>query len=264
MRRILIAAVLLYLAVTLVAPLATVLISAFRAGVPAFLHALADSDTFAAIRLTTITALIAVPLNTLFGIAAAWAITKSPKNSSVSSVSSVFQSFAVALIGLPFAVSPVIAGMIFILLFGARGWFPGHNIIFTPIAIVLATMFVTVPFVARELIPVMEELGRDEEEAAILLGANARQTLWRVTLPNVKWGLLHGVVLCTARAMGEFGAVSVVSGHIRGRTTTLPLDIEMRYNEYDFVGAFSASSLLMLVAVATLVAKHVLERRHAT
>jgi sulfate/thiosulfate transport system permease protein len=256
MRRLLIAAVLLYLAGMLVAPLATVLIFAFRTGLPTF-----DTDTLAAIRLTLITALIAVPLNTLFGVAAAWAITKSPKNSSVSSV---FQVLVRAFISAPFAVSPVIAGMIFVLLFGARGWFPGHHIIFTPVAIILATMFVTVPFVARELIPVMEELGRDEEEGAILLGANGWQTLRRVTLPNVKWGLLHGVVLCTARAMGEFGAVSVVSGHIRGRTTTLPLDIEMRYNEYDFVGAFSASSLLMLVAVATLVAKHILERRQAT
>ncbi|HXE56954.1 MAG TPA: sulfate ABC transporter permease subunit CysW, partial [Gemmatimonadales bacterium] len=215
-------------------------------------------DAVAAIRLTLLAAAVAVPLNLVFGLAAAWSITRFEFPG---------KRLLGTLIDLPFAVSPVIAGMVFVLLFGAHGWFgpwlAAHDlkIVFAVPGIVLATTFVTVPFVARELIPLMEEQGADEEEAAVLLGANGWQLLRRVTLPNVKWGLLYGVVLCNARAMGDFGAVSVVSGHIRGVTNTVPLHIEILYNEYDTTAAFATASLLALLAVITLIAKAVVERR---
>jgi sulfate/thiosulfate transport system permease protein len=209
-----------------------------------------DPDTLAAIRLTLLTAAIAVPLNLIFGVAAAWAIAK---------FDFWGKSVLITLIDLPFAVSPVIAGLIFVLLFGP--WLQEHNIkiIFAVPGIILATMFVTFPFVARELIPLMQEQGSDEEEAALTLGASGLQAFWRVTLPNIRWALLYGVILCNARAMGEFGAVSVVSGHIRGLTNTMPLHIEILYNEYQFVAAFAVASLLTLLAIVTIVVKSVVE-----
>lgn len=240
-------------------PLVAVFIEALRQGVPAFLDAIAEPDALAAVRLTLLVAAISVPLNTLFGIAAAWAVTKFDFRG---------KGVLVTLIDLPFSVSPVVAGLIYVLLFGANGWLGpwlqanGIEVIFAVPGIVLATLFVTFPFVARELIPLMNEQGRDDEEAAVSLGASGWQTFRRVTLPNVRWGLLYGVLLCNARAMGEFGAVSVVSGHIRGLTNTMPLHVEILYNEYNFIGAFAVASLLALLALVTLLAKTILEWRY--
>ena len=249
---------LFFLAALLFAPLATVFVAAFAKGWSMYLASFADSDTAAAIRLTLTTAAIVVPVNTVFGIAAAWAIAKFEFKG---------KSVFITLIDLPFAISPVISGLIYVLLFGMQGWF-GHwlqerdiSIVFAFPGIVLATMFVTFPYVARELIPLMQQLGNDEEEAAITLGAGGLMTFFRVTLPKIRWGLLYGVILCNARAMGEFGAVSVVSGHIRGLTTTMPLHVEILYNEYNFVGAFAVASLLTLLAVVTLIIKTLVEWR---
>jgi len=246
-----------FLAAVLLAPLATVFVMALAKGLPAYLHSFADPDTAAAIRLTLITAALVVPINTIFGLAASWAIAKFEFRG---------KSILITLIDLPLAISPVISGMIFVLLFGLHGWFgvwlQEHDIsiVFALPGIVLATMFVTFPYVARELIPLMEQLGNDEEEAAITLGAGGWMTFFRVTLPKVRWGLVYGMVLCNARAMGEFGAVSVVSGHIRGLTNTMPLHIEILYNEYNFVGAFAVASLLTLLACLTLIVKTLVER----
>jgi len=247
-----------FLALFLFLPLAAVFYEALRRGLALYVAALTEPDALAAVRLTLLTAAIAVPLNAAFGLAAAWAIAKFRFRG---------RNLLITLIDLPFAVSPVIAGMIFILLFGAHGWLgpwlQAHDlqIVFAAPAIVLATTFVTFPFVARELIPLMMEQGPEEEEAAIVLGASGWQTFRRVTLPNIRWGLLYGVILCLARAMGEFGAVSVVSGHIRGETNTLPLHIEILYNEYSFSAAFAVASLLTFLALVTLVVKTLLERR---
>jgi sulfate transport system permease protein len=255
----LIGVALAYLFLFLGLPLFVVFEEAFKKGVGAYLVALRDPELLHALRLTLIVAGIAVPLNVVFGLSAAWAITKGKVRG---------RTLLVALADLPLAVSPVIAGLTFMLLFGMQGWFgpwlKAHDIqiAFTVTAVVVATVFVTLPFVARELIPLMEEQGVVEEEAAVTLGASGWQIFRRVTLPNIRWGLLYGVVLCNARAMGEFGAVSVVSGRIRGQTTTLPLHIEILYNEYDFTAAFAASSLLAMLAVVTLTAKHLLERSH--
>jgi len=247
-----------FVGLLLIAPLGAVMAQALAQGVAAYLGSFADPDTRAAIRLTLITAAIAVPANTIFGICAAWAIAKFEFRG---------KSLLVTLIDLPFAVSPVIAGLVFIMLFGAHGWFGPWlqerdiQIVFAVPGIVLATIFVTFPYVARELIPLMQQQGSDEEEAAITLGAGAWVTFLRVTLPKIRWGLLYGVILCNARAMGEFGAVSVVSGHIRGLTNTMPLHVEILYNEYDFVAAFAVASLLALLAMVTLVIKSVVEWR---
>jgi len=241
-----------FIGLFLLAPLAAVLAQAFGDGVGVYWSSLRDSDTLAAIRLTLLTAAIAVPANLVFGIAASWAIAK---------FEFLGKSLLTTLIDLPFAVSPVISGMIYVLFFGLHGylgpWLSAHNIeiIFAVPGIVLATVFVTFPFVARELIPLMQAQGTEEEEAALSLGAGGWQTFLRVTLPNIKWGVLYGVILCNARAMGEFGAVSVISGHIRGLTNTMPLHVEILYNEYNFVGAFAVASLLTLVALITLVLK---------
>jgi len=249
---------LLYLALFLFIPLATVFFEAFKKGVGFYFNAITEADTLSAIRLTLIAAAISVPLNLIFGIAAAWAIAKFDFHG---------KSLLITLIDLPFSVSPVISGLIYVLVFGLQGWLgpwlDAHNIkiIFAVPGIVLATIFVTFPFVARELIPLMQAQGRDEEEAAAVLGASGWQTLWYVTLPNVKWGLLYGVILCNARAMGEFGAVSVVSGHVRGLTNTLPLHVEILYNEYAFAAAFATASLLAGLAVVTLVVKVIIEHR---
>lgn len=251
---------LLFLAFFLVLPLAAVFGEAFRRGVGAYFASFSDPDALASIKLTLLTAAIAVPANVVFGVAAAWLIAKFQFRG---------KSLLTTLIDLPFAVSPVISGLIYVLVFGLQGWFgpwlQEHDItiIFAVPGIVLATMFVTFPFVARELIPLMQAQGADEEYAAITLGANGWQTFWRVTLPNIKWGLLYGVILCNARAMGEFGAVSVVSGHIRGETNTMPLHVEILYNEYNFVAAFAVASLLALLAIVTLVLKSLVEWRHA-
>ncbi|NUQ65328.1 MAG: sulfate ABC transporter permease subunit CysW [Pirellulales bacterium] len=251
-----ITASLVFLGLFLVVPLAAVFTEAFRKGVAAYFDSFRDTDALAAIRLTLLVAGIAVPLNLVFGLAASWAIAK---------FDFLGKSLLITLIDLPFAVSPVISGLIYILLFGLQGyfgpWLAEHNIkiIFAVPGIILATVFVTFPFVARELIPLMQEQGHEEEEAAIVLGASGWQTFWRVTLPNVKWGLLYGVILCNARAMGEFGAVSVVSGHLRGRTNTMPLHVEILYNEYNFVAAFAVASLLALLALVTLAAKTAVE-----
>lgn len=240
----------------LILPLATVLIEAFSKGWSAYASSLTLPDTLAAMRLTLLTAAITVPLTTVFGVSAAWAIARFDFRG---------KSLLTTLIDLPFSVSPVIAGLIYVLIFGAKGWFgpwlSEHDIkvIFAVPGIVLATLFVTFPFVARELIPLMQEIGHEEEEAALSLGASGWQTFFKVTLPNIKWGLLYGVLLCNARAMGEFGAVSVVSGHIRGLTNTLPLHVEVSYNEYDFVGAFASASVLASLAVLTLIFKTLLE-----
>jgi sulfate transport system permease protein len=239
-------------------PVAVILHQAFSKGAGVFLASIQDPAARAAIRLTLTVTLLAVPLNLVFGVAAAWAIARFRFRG---------RAFLITLIDLPFAVSPVIAGMVFVLLFGAHGalgpWLADHDlrIIFALPGIVLATIFVTFPFVARELIPVMEAQGADEEEAALVLGATGWQTFFRITLPKIKWGLAYGVILSTARAMGEFGAVSVVSGHIRGRTNTLPLHVEILYNEYQYAAAFSVASLLLLVALATLVARRLIEHR---
>jgi sulfate/thiosulfate transport system permease protein len=259
LRVILICATVALLALFLVLPLVVVLVEAFAAGVGGYLKALSGADVRAAIRLTLLVAAISVPLNTVFGVSAAWAIAKFEFRG---------KRTLVTLIDLPFSVSPVISGLVFVLLFGAQGWFGPwlmqHDIkiVFALPGIVLATVFVTFPFVARQLVPLMERQGIEEEEAAITLGASGLKTFLRVTLPNIRWGLLYGVLLCNARAMGEFGAVSVVSGHVRGLTNTMPLQIEIFYNEYNAVGAFAVSSLLALLAIVTLVVKRLLEWRY--
>ena len=243
---------LLFLAVFLVMPLAAVFTEALRKGWQTYLEALKEPDAWAAIKLTLIVTAIAVPLNLVFGVAAAWSIAKFQFKG---------KSLLTTLIDLPFSVSPVVAGLIYVLLFGAQGWFgpwlQAHDvkIIFAAPGMVLATVFVTFPFVARELIPLMEAQGTEEEQAAIVLGASGWQMFWRVTLPNIKWGLLYGVILANARAMGEFGAVSVVSGHIRGMTNTMPLHVEILYNEYNFAAAFAVASILALLALVTLLLK---------
>jgi sulfate transport system permease protein len=257
-RAALITIALLFLGFFLLLPLVAVFSEALKQGVGGFIEHIDTPDAWAAIRLTLLIAAISVPLNMVFGIAASWAITK---------FSFPGKSLLITLIDLPFSVSPVVSGLIFVLLFGANGlfgaWLAEHDlkIIFAVPGIVLATVFITFPFVARELIPLMMEQGKDDEEAALSLGASGWQTFWHVTLPNIRWGLLYGVLLCNARAMGEFGAVSVVSGHIRGETNTMPLHVEILYNEYDFVGAFAVASLLACLALVTLVAKSVLEWR---
>ncbi len=251
-RNVLIAIALLFLTVFLFVPLVAVFAEAFRKGWEAYVSAIVEEDAISAIKLTLITAAIAVPLNLVFGIAASWCIAKFEFRG---------KSFLLTLIDLPFSVSPVISGLIYVLLFGAQGWFGEwlykHDIkiLFAVPGIVLATIFVTFPFVARELIPLMQAQGNEEEEAAIVLGASGWNTFRRVTLPNIKWGLLYGVILCNARAMGEFGAVSVVSGHIRGETNTMPLQVEILYNEYNFAAAFAVASLLALLALVTLALK---------
>jgi sulfate transport system permease protein len=257
-RGLLIAIAVAFVALLLIAPLGAVLAQAFEKGFEVYLQSFTDPDTLASIRLTLFTAAIVVPANTIFGICAAWAIAKFEFRG---------KSLLITLIDLPFAVSPVIAGLVLIMLFGANGWF-GHwlqerdiAIVFAVPGIVLATIFVTFPYVARELIPLMQQQGSDEEEAAITLGAGAWVTFLRVTLPKIRWGLLYGVILCNARAMGEFGAVSVVSGHIRGMTTTMPLQVEILYNEYNFTAAFAVASLLALLAIVTLLIKTFVEWR---
>ena len=256
----LIALALGYLTLFLFVPLAAVFAEALKNGLESYLAPFQDPDTLAAIRLTFIAAALAVPLNLVFGVAAAWAIAK---------FEFVGKQLLITIIDIPLAVSPVISGLIYVLLFGAQGWLGPwlieHDIriIFALPGIVLATIFVTVPFIARELIPLMQSQGREEEEAAFTLGASGWQTFVRVTLPNIKWSLLYGVILCNARAMGEFGAVSVVSGHIRGLTNTLPLHVEILYNEYNAVGAFAVASLLTLLAIVTLIVKTVIERKSA-
>jgi sulfate transport system permease protein len=245
-----------FLALFLLLPLILVFVEALRGGAGAFVAAITDPDARAAIRLTLLVAAIAVPCNLVFGVAAAWAIAKFEFRG---------KSFLVTLIDLPFSVSPVISGLVYVLLFGSQGtlgpWLQAHDvkIVFAVPGIVLATIFVTFPFVARELIPVMQEQGTGDEEAALSLGASGWKTFWLVTLPNVRWALLYGVLLCNARAMGEFGAVSVVSGHIRGLTNTMPLHVEILYNEYSFGAAFAVASLLALLALVTLALKTVLE-----
>ena len=242
----------------LLLPLAAVFTEALRKGLDAAFEALKEPDAWSAIRLTLITAAIAVPLNLVFGVAAAWAIAKYEFRG---------KAFLTTLVDLPFSVSPVVAGLIYVLMFGAQGWIgpwlQAHDIkiVFAIPGIVLATIFVTFPFIARELIPLMQAQGTEEEQAAIVLGATGWQTFWHVTLPNIKWGLVYGVILCNARAMGEFGAVSVVSGHIRGQTNTIPLHVEILYNEYQSVAAFAVASLLALLALVTLVIKQVVEWR---
>ena len=249
-----------FFALFLILPLVAVFTEALRKGFDVYLAALIEEDALSAIKLTLIATVIAVPLNLVFGVSAAWAIAKHDFRG---------KQLLITLIDLPFSVSPVVAGLIYVLLFGAQGWFgpwlQAHDvkIIFAVPGIVLATVFVTVPFVARELIPLMQAQGRDEEEAATVLGASGWQTFWHVTLPNIKWGLLYGVILCNARAMGEFGAVSVVSGHIRGQTNTLPLHVEILYNEYQFAAAFAVASLLALLALVTLGLKQFVEWRAA-
>uniref|UniRef100_Q479R1 Sulfate transport system permease protein CysW n=1 Tax=Dechloromonas aromatica (strain RCB) TaxID=159087 RepID=Q479R1_DECAR len=239
-------------------PLIAVFVEALAQGVPVYLEALKEPETRSAIGLTIGIALAVLPFNIVFGVAAAWAIAKFDFKG---------KSLLITLIDLPFAVSPVVAGLIFILLFGAQGtfgqWLSEHDIkiVFAVPGMILATLFITFPFIARELIPLMQSQGKDEEEAAVSLGASGFQMFWRVTLPNIKWGLLYGVILSNARAMGEFGAVSVVSGHIRGETNTLPLHVEILYNEYNAIGAFAAASILALLALVTLVAKTVVEWR---
>jgi sulfate transport system permease protein len=247
---------LLFLALFLLVPLAAVLVEAFGNGAGFYWRAVTEPDALAAMRLTLLAASIAVPLNLVFGVAAAWAIAKFDFRG---------KSLLITLIDLPFSVSPVIAGLIYVLVFGLQGWFGPTlagwdvRVIFAVPGIVLATIFVTVPFVARELIPLMQAQGRDEEEAAAVLGASGWQTLWHVTLPNVKWGLLYGVILCNARAMGEFGAVSVVSGHISGLTNTLPLHVEILYNDFQSAAAFACASLLAFLALVTLAIKAAVE-----
>src|SRR3954470_21810562 len=260
MRILLTVTAVLFLLVFLVMPLVVLFTEALGDGWEAYVEAILDPDALAALRLTLFTAAIAVPANLLFGIAASWCIAKFRFPG---------RHLLISLIDLPLSVSPVVSGMIYVLLYGAQGWFGptllahGIQIIFAVPGIVLATLFVTFPFVARQLIPLMQEQGSGEEEAALVLGAGGWQTFWRVTLPNIRWALLYGVLLCNARAMGEFGAVSVVSGHIRGLTNTMPLHVEILYNEYNFVAAFAVASLLALLALATLAAKAFLEWRIA-
>lgn len=250
---------LVFMFLFLVLPLAAVFAEAFRKGLSAYFESLLEPDAWSAIQLTLITAAVAVPLNLVFGVSAAWAIAK---------YEFWGKSFLTTLIDLPFSVSPVVAGLIYVLMFGAQGWIgpwlAEHDIkiIFAIPGIILATVFVTFPFIARELIPLMQAQGTEEEQAAIVLGASGWQTFWYVTLPNIKWGLIYGVILCNARAMGEFGAVSVVSGHIRGQTNTMPLHVEILYNEYQSVAAFAVASLLALLALLTLVIKSVVEWLH--
>ena len=254
----LIAAALAFLTFFLFVPLAIVFVEAFKKGVGVYLAAIVDADALSALRLSLLAAAIAVPMNLVFGLAAAWCIAKFEFRG---------KNLLLTLIDLPFSVSPVISGLIYVLVFGLQGWFGeslrDHDlkVIFAVPGIVLATTFVTFPFIARELIPLMQAQGTEQEEAARVLGANGWQIFWRVTLPNVKWALLYGVILCNARAMGEFGAVSVVSGHIRGQTNTLPLHIEILYNEYQFAAAFAVASLLALLALVTLVLKYAVEQR---
>jgi sulfate transport system permease protein len=249
---------LLFFGLFLLLPLLSVFTEALRKGVDVYLQAISQPDTLAAMRLTLLAAAVAIPLNVVFGIAAAWAIAKFDFRG---------KQLLTTLIDLPFSVSPVVAGLMYVLVFGVNGWFGpwlvAHDvkIIFAVPGIILATVFVTFPFIARELIPLMEAQGSDAEEAAVSLGASGWQTFWYVTLPNIKWGLLYGVILCNARAMGEFGAVSVVSGHLRGQTTTLPLQVEILYNEYQFAAAFAVASLLALLALLTLVIKLYVEWR---
>lgn len=260
MRLILIFMAFAFLGLMVFMPLLAVFTEAFRQGVGAYWDAVVEPDALSAIKLTMITALISIPLNLVFGLCASWAIAKHEFRG---------KSFLITLIDLPFSVSPVIAGLIYVLLFGSASvlgpWLEsyGIQILFAVPGIVLATIFVTFPFIARELIPLMQEQGTEEEEAAIMLGASGFQTFLRVTLPNIKWGLLYGVLLCNARAMGEFGAVSVVSGHIRGLTNTMPLHVEILYNEYNFAAAFAVASLLTILALLTLLLKEILERRSA-
>jgi sulfate/thiosulfate transport system permease protein len=258
-RALLVGIALIYLGVALLLPLVAVFVEALREGVEAYLQGVIEPDAIAAVKLTLLVAAIAVPLNIVFGVAAAWTIAKFDFPG---------KSLLITFIDLPFSVSPVVSGLIYVLLYGAHGWFGPWlqandlEIIFAVPGIVLATIFVTFPFVARELIPLMQAQGRDDEEAALSLGATGWQTFRLVTLPNIKWGLLYGVLLCNARAMGEFGAVSVVSGHIRGETNTMPLHVEILYNEYSFVAAFAVASLLAALALVTLAAKSFLEWRH--
>ncbi|MGX9145174.1 sulfate ABC transporter permease subunit CysW [Mesorhizobium sp. 128a] len=258
-RLLLMAVAFAFLAIFVLLPLIIVFHEALAKGVGAYSEALSNPDTRSAIRLTLLVAAIAVPLNAVFGISASWAIAKFEFKG---------KAFLTTLIDLPFSVSPVISGLVYVLLFGAQGllggWLKAHGIqiLFAVPGIVLATVFVTFPFVARELIPLMQEQGNGDEEAALSLGANGWQTFWYVTLPNIKWGLLYGVLLCNARSMGEFGAVSVVSGHIRGLTNTMPLHVEILYNEYNAVGAFAVASLLAGLALVTLVLKTLLEMRY--
>lgn len=257
-RSLLIFVALAFLTLFLFVPLASVFAEALKKGWDAYVAAILDEDAVSAIKLTLLTAAIAVPLNLVFGVAASWCIAKFDFRG---------KSILLTLIDLPFSVSPVISGLIYVLLFGAQGWFGGwlqeHNIkiLFAVPGIVLATVFVTFPFVARELIPLMQSQGSEEEEAALVLGASGWKTFWHVTLPNIKWGLLYGVILCNARAMGEFGAVSVVSGHIRGQTNTIPLQVEILYNEYQFSAAFAVASLLAMLALVTLALKSFIEWR---
>lgn len=249
-----------FLALFLLVPLAAVFYEAFRKGWRLYLEAIVEPDALAAIRLTLVVAAIALPVNLVFGVAAAWAITKFQFRG---------KQFLITLIDLPFSVSPVVAGLVFVLLFGTQGWFgdwlQAHDlkIVYAVPGIILASLFVTFPFVARELIPLMQAQGSEEEQAALTLGASGWQIFWRVTLPNIKWGLLYGAILCNARAMGEFGAVSVVSGQIRGLTNTMTLHVEILYNEYQYSAAFAVASLLALLALVTLVAKNVVEWRNA-
>lgn len=257
-RYVLISVALVFLALFLFVPLVSVFFEAFKKGLGVYLAAISDADALSAVVLTLIAAAIAVPLNLVFGVSAAWAIAKFDFRG---------KSVLLTLIDLPFSVSPVIAGLIYVLVFGLQGWFgewlSAHDlkVIFAVPGIVLATIFVTFPFVARELIPLMQAQGQEQEEAARVLGASGLQTFIKVTLPNVKWALLYGVILCNARAMGEFGAVSVVSGHVRGQTNTLPLHIEILYNEYQMAAAFAVASLLASLALVTLVLKYIVERR---
>jgi sulfate transport system permease protein len=259
-RSVLIAVSVIFIGVFLFLPLVTVFAQALATGIRPALDAIAQPDALAAVRLTLIVAAIAVPLNVIFGIAAAWSIAK---------FDFVGKSLLISLIDIPFSVSPVISGLIYVLVFGLQGWLGSYlrdmdvKIIFAFPGIVLATIFVTFPFVARELIPLMTDQGREEEEAAVSLGASGWRVFLRVTLPNIKWGLLYGVLLCNARAMGEFGAVSVVSGHIRGLTNTMPLHVEVLYNDYQYVGAFAVASLLAMLALVTLIFKSILEWRYA-
>ena len=257
-RRVLIGVALVFLSLFLFVPLVSVFFEAFKKGWEVYVAAITEADAVSAMWLTLIAAAIAVPLNLVFGVSAAWAIAKFDFRG---------KSVVLTLIDLPFSVSPVIAGLIYVLVFGLQGWFGewlmDHDlkVIFAVPGIVLATIFVTFPFVARELIPLMQAQGQEQEEAARVLGASGWQTFWKVTLPNVKWSLLYGVILCNARAMGEFGAVSVVSGHIRGETNTMPLHIEILYNEYQFAASFAVASLLASLALVTLVLKYIVERR---
>lgn len=256
LRRTLIGVALVFVGLFLILPLAAVFTEALRKGFEAFFEALKEPDAWSAIKLTLLITVIAVPLNLVFGVYAAWAIAKFEFRG---------KAFLTTLVDLPFSVSPVVAGLIYVLVFGAQGWFGPWlqandiKVIFAVPGMVLATVFVTFPFIARELIPLMQAQGNEEEQAAMVLGASGLQIFWRVTLPNIKWGLLYGVILCNARAMGEFGAVSVVSGHIRGQTNTMPLHVEILYNEYQSVAAFAVASLLALLALVTLVIKSVVE-----